>query len=204
MQVKDKIMYHLHRSNEYDKLWKVGNIIEVDDNYYGYASRIIDGFNTYSPLTHDETLDTTIYNYLQNKELDQRELIRLLIAARALIYDSNILKREIALEELRKEKFSDLPSRKHSLFVMTKESINYWKNSLVPHNKQHTLALFQLSLTGNLFRSNAALLPYSETSFEEAKKHSVYYWNPDLTSTDDSKDEYLFRGEAKIIKKINL
>ena len=175
MQVKDKIMYHLHKSNEYDKLWKVGNNIEVDNNHYGYAARIIDWFNTFSPLTHEETLDTSIYKYLQNKELDQKELVRLLIEARALIYDTNILKREIALEEVRREKFSYLPSRKHALFVTTKEGINYWKNSLIPPKRKHTLALFQLSLTGNLFKSNASLLPSTKTSFEEAKEYSINY-----------------------------
>ena len=204
MQVKDKIMYHIHRSNDYDNLWKAGNNIEVDDSYYGYATRIIDEFNTFSPLTQEETLDTTIHKYLQNKELDQKELVRLLIETRAKIYDTNIFKREIALEEVRKEMFNHLPSRKHSLFVITKEGIDYWKNSLVPQKKKHTLALFQLSLTGNLFQSSADLLPHTESSFQDAKKYSINYWNPDLTFTDGNKDEYLFQGKAQIIKQLKL
>ena len=90
MEVKNKTMYHLHTLNDYDKFWKEGSTLQIDDNFYGYASKAINEFNTLAPFKTDETLDTEIYDYLQNKELDQRELIRLLLESRILIYKTNI------------------------------------------------------------------------------------------------------------------
>ena len=33
MEVKNKTMFHIHRSNKYDELWQEANEIIIDDNF---------------------------------------------------------------------------------------------------------------------------------------------------------------------------
>lgn len=46
MNIKHKIMYHIHTSNEYDDLWQEGNEITIDDNFYSECGMSIPDFNT--------------------------------------------------------------------------------------------------------------------------------------------------------------
>ncbi len=213
MIVKNEIMYHFHKSGIYDNLWKPGNTLIIDNRFQSSFMRILDDFNT-NNISGNSFCDDVI-SYLKKEEsmdvLDRLlgmgqsrfELFNLIKQACAIISETNIFKRELALEEIRKNYFSDLPSRNYSVWVTDAEGLDFWGKALKPDkNSSFYLSLFSVSLSGNLFKSNEELLPHDQSTYDECLKEAFGYWNPDFTSTDSSKNEYLFQGKLKIIKRL--
>ncbi|MBR2841012.1 MAG: DUF2441 domain-containing protein [Bacilli bacterium] len=207
MEVNDKIMYHFHKNGVYDKTWHRGNTIDVDESFEGNLLKITRDFDTnvngysfekYLRIFLNKEyekgfIDGIIKNYNKRKEY-----LELLEIARCIIWDMNIFKREMALEEVRKEFFPSLPSRRHSIWVCDDKSIEFWSKRLAPsHITSHKLSLFEVSLTGKLFKSSENLLPGDNLSYEECIDASFDYWNPH--DIDDDKAEYLFQGKVKVL-----
>ncbi|MBR3898380.1 MAG: DUF2441 domain-containing protein [Bacilli bacterium] len=216
MKVNDKVMYHFHKNGIYDDMWTVGNSIIVDDKFNSaLVCRAIADFNTnglnkYKDISlsfivdeylkqENDILFTKIFDSVESKE----DLMKLLIMSSKVIWEANIFKREMALEEIRRNYFNHLPSRKHCIWVMRKQSIDFWRGRLKPFKEySNSLILYSVSLTGDLFRTNELFLPSDNYSYVECLEASFDYWNPDFSFTDDLKDEYLFQGEVKILDKV--
>lgn len=64
MYVQNKLMYHIHTSNEYDELWQEGNEIVVDDNFNSECGLSIPYFNT-NVICSDESVNSLQY-FLKN------------------------------------------------------------------------------------------------------------------------------------------
>ena len=60
MYVQNKLMYHIHTSNEYDELWQEGNEIVVDDNFNSECGLSIPYFNT-NVICSDESVNSLQY-----------------------------------------------------------------------------------------------------------------------------------------------
>lgn len=216
MHVENKKMYHYHKLNAYDDLWKVNNELVVDNNFKSnYFSCIFDAST--GVVTNDKKITSfnkilddyleqsnLLEDYLKLKSYNDNELREemykmhtLLEMSFKIITNSGQQNRELALEEYRKNNCSNLPSRAHSIWVIDEEQINYWKTKLSKGS-----ILFELNLTGELFKSSDDFLPNDGFSIREAYKVSNRYWFPDLEHINNENVEYLFQGRAKILKKI--
>ena len=202
MQVKNKKMYHFHKSNKYNELWIVGNTLEIDDSFNTIFLDILNDFNTAVECEDGtrKSFNGIINGYLEEKQ-DEETYIKMLRDASRIIYNANLFRREKALEEVRQTKFPHLPSRKHSIWVTDKMGLQFWNSALAkdPHN----LMLFEVSLTGNLFKSSDYFLPDNELTYEETLKAAENYWNPNYSIVDADKSEYLFQGSLKITKQLH-
>lgn len=212
MEVKDRVMYHFHKKNIHDEMWHDGSEITVDDNFDGHLLKISSEFNTnvngnsfekYLRIFLDKEKSKSIFEGIISSYNKRKELLELLELARDIIWDTNIFKREMALEEVRKKHFPNLPSRRHCIWVCDDKAKDFWSRSLVPaHISSHTLSLFEVSLTGKLFKSAENLLPGDNLSYEECLDASFNYWNPDQSKIDEERAEYLFNGKLKVLKNV--
>lgn len=204
MQVKDKIMYHYHKQDHYDSMWKVNNEIIVDQNFNSYFGTILTKFETTVTVSDNslQTFDRILNYYLKEENLekiDRELLIRLLRESKRIISNTNVYIRELALEEIRIKYFSELPSRLHSIWVCEESQLDFWKDNL-----NGDLELLKLELSGTLFHSSDAFLPPENINVSEIKKEAKRYWTPNFQTEEEKlKSEYLFQGKVKIIEKMN-
>lgn len=66
-----------------------------------------------------------IKNKTSIKQEDLEELKYLLKAGYQLSYNANFFKRETSLEDCRKDNYSSLPSRLHSIYLCDKDGLEY-------------------------------------------------------------------------------
>ncbi len=200
MKVENKIMYHIHTSNEYDDMWRENNEFMVDDNFISKCGRAIPDFNTICYNTDGEkgSLAYAIKYYLEEEiEHQDPEVMRdLLEYVYMIISNANRTKCEMALEICRSNYFSSLPSRLHSIWGTDKDGIEFWRHKLLGSD------VYELSLTGELFKSSAILLPNDNLTLEESIKQAEYYWNPVFIPEAEKKKEYLFQGKVLVKKKL--
>lgn len=216
MNVIDKEMYHIHTNGNYDNLWYEGNELTIDDNYNSYYNSNHDipaGVQCANghmvPLNNyiDEILQemNTNEKILKLKELSEEEFLKKGKYLYQILSDSyykirklSIKNREEALEEVRKEKYPNLPSRYHSLWVCDENSLDFWLSKL-----SKDITLYKILLTGNLFKSSDSFLPHEGYTKEYQKEEALKYWNP-VFSDDDQVNtaEYLFQGKIKILNKV--
>ena len=201
IEVNNKIMYHLHKKGIHDDVWKVGNEIIVDDNFNSDFLDILDDFDTAVNTTDGDrvSFDEIITNYINEKAL-KKQYEKLLKDCIIIIKDTNIFKREMALEQVREAKYNHLPSRKHSVWLIDENNIKYWYDKLV--NENNVLELYEVKITGNIFKSNNDLIPDDDICYKDVIKKAEDYWNADLNKRDLNKNEYLFQGKLKINKKL--
>jgi hypothetical protein len=218
MEVKNKEMYHIHRNGIYDNIWKVGNEIIIDDNFNSCFCSNLDvpsGVRTSDGkiCTLDYYIKTIINSInskeklLELKQLDEKEfinkgnyLVQVLRDTSIKLKNLSIKNREEALEEVRKEKFNNLPSRFHSIWLCDENSIDFWIKKL---RKDSTI--YKVLVTGEMFKSYDYLLPTDGKTKAEQKIEAKDYWNPKINEEKHKETtEYLFQGKVKVKKIINL
>lgn len=201
MQVKDMEMYHFHNNKVYNELWVPGNEIIVDDNFDASYLNVLKYFHTFV-LTKDGGKDAfnNIIDYYLTKEQDKETLIELLKEASNIICGMNIFMRELSLEETRRQKYPNLPSRNHSIWLCDTNGLDFWKDKISNYGKI-PVDLYKVSVTGNLFKSSDELFPSYCSNFETNLKEAENYWNAE-NITEEKKVEYLFQGKLKVLEKI--
>lgn len=201
MNVENKIMYHIHKSNKYDDLWKENNEFIVDDNFISECGKAIPNFNTNVYVDNGEiaSLSRVLKYYLEQgiENQDSKVIQKLLEDAFVIIYNVNRTKCESALEICRQKQFPMLPSRLHSIWVTDKDGLDFWSQQL-SGNKE----VFELVLTGELFKSSDIFIPDDQLTLVEAVKQAENYWNPVFIPEAEEKKEYLFQGKVLVKKKL--
>lgn len=200
MQVENKTMFHIHTPNKYDEMWQEGNELIIDDNFYSECGLSISYFNT-DVVCSDGSLISIVgplRKYLDEgiEKLTMEEIKTIFEDVYRILYNNNRTKCEAALEICRREKFKLCPSRLHSLWVTDKDNLDYWLNIL--NGKE----IYELNLTGTLFKTSDIYIPDDNLSLVQAIKAAESYWNPNFTEEAEEKKEYLFQGTALIKRKI--
>ena len=202
MKVENQEMYHFHNNECYNDLWVLDNEIIVDNNFKSNYLNILNCFTTAVNITTGgkEAFNHIINGYLK-EEQDKELLIDMLKEASHIINCMNIFKREMALEEIRKQKYPQLPSRKHSIWLCDEKGIDFWKNQL--SNGDDTLDLYKVLVTGNLFKSSDSFIPNNYSNYETNLSEAMQYWDPHFINEEqEQKAEYLFQGKLKILEKV--
>lgn len=202
MKVENKEMYHFHNNKIYNDLWVVNNEIIVDDNFESAYLNVLKYFHNSVPTKDGgtESFDIIIDNYL-SQEQNKETLIDMLKEASHIIFGMKIFMRELALEEIRRQNYPNLPSRKHSIWLCDSNGIEFWKDQLSNHG-QIPIDLYKVLVTGNLFQSSDEFLPNSFSNFETQLKEADNYWKAENIK-EEYKMEYLFQGKLKILEKVN-
>ena len=210
-------LYHIHRENKYDDLFKEGNIIEFgkDDNFlkeslydisptFTQVKTLEDGKKIKKYKRLDEVLNLTDFEKYSKK--NQRQLFEMV---REYIDLSSTFNREMILEEVRKDKYPDKPSRLKSMFLTDEEGLNNWfeilnYNSLrFYYDREKHFEIFEVEADGNIFVSTSKLLPSRSTKVQNMCFDANRYWNPtEYELTHSNTKEYLLEGTAKLLRKV--
>ena len=112
-----------------------------------------------------------------------------------MVYEYQILVRELGMEKIREKLFSKLPSRQKCIWLCRKEQIKYWKDKI-----NCDCDIFKVEIFDKPFKTRESLIPLPNDSYNEILKKSKDYWR-EKNNTLNEDDEYLYVGKIKIIEK---
>lgn len=191
-KVKDVVLYQVAT----DRNYKVGDIIEFGKNYNGNGNRVYNSsFNNGNNSYHKEC-----FSYINSKKIFKDKT--LLVNVAKSLEESDFVLRELAAEEIRKEKYNGYPSRLKCMFLSEKKE-DALKNLKIMYQKgygNHFQAV-SVKLNGNIFYARNIGLKRNGLSYNEYLKIADEYWKQDQNSTEDVK-EILFEGIAEIVEVI--
>ena len=210
-------LYHIHRENKYDDLFKEGNTIEFgkNDNYFKetlyeisptftQVKTLEDGKEIKKYKRFDDALHQTDFDNYSKK--NQRQLLEMV---RDYIDLSSTYNRETVLENVRKEKFPDRPSRLKCMFLTDEEGLNRWFEILKQnglrfyYDKVNPFDIFEVEADGNIFVSTSKLIPNRSSMIKNMESEAERYWNPTEYELNYSNTkEYLLEGTAKLLRKV--
>ena len=143
MKVNNKIYYH---ANSGDKL-KVGDILVFN---YSTKNKMWDTVYNSEHLLDDMDANEIMIKHMNNKDINfsNDELVTIF---KTVNNDAYVM-RELALEEVRKEKYQDYPSRLRCMYVCPDVDVaREWVNILKRNNKEcHQILKLEFSVTKNI------------------------------------------------------
>lgn len=189
-KVKDLIFYHVATDRDY----KVGDKFIFGKSFNGQGERV------YNSKFYDEktALHQIGFEYVDSKNIFKNK--NLTIQLCKALAESDFVIRELAIEEVRKQKFPTLPSRLKCMFLTDKKE-NVLKGVKIFYQKgfgTHFQAV-SVRLNGNLFYAKDVFMPRVGKSYGEYLEMAEKYWSQDQNSNAPIQ-EILFEGEAEIVE----
>ncbi|MGD6778825.1 DUF2441 domain-containing protein [Sutcliffiella horikoshii] len=169
--VEDKIFYHIQRRvNYHSKAFWLPGETLFIGNE---KNPFMKAFDLYGPVTDD--LINSLGHY--------QRLIR-----------------EFIFEEIRKEFFSNLPSRQKCLWVIPNniDIINYWWKQIYSDER----VLLKVSLTGKIHQVNQRYLKCNFESLDYNREQAFRYWTGS-SEFSNIENEILFEGHIRIVEVLN-
>ena len=211
-------LYHLHAKGNHDELWHEGSEIVVDDRFQNGVfdnaadfstfdlvekyNKLIDIYNAW--LLSNDYPDLKGNNRINIEQLlmfhnftNKEEQLKLRMAAYDIIRKANEFKREMALENYRKDFISERPSRFHSVFLTDEKNIDYW----APRINGDEIEVFSVDAE-EPFLTNEQLLPAETLNYGEAYILANRYWNPMIKPSIADSNEYLANGIVRVRTKV--
>ena len=188
MKVEKQIYYHANSGNEL----KVGDILIFDCNT---KNKMYEQVYNSKYFLNNMDANEIILNKKKNNSMDF-EPNELILIANTINNDAFVL-RELALEEVRKEKYNNYPSRLNCLYLSkTYDDAKEWVN-ILKRNKKECKQIVTFEVTGEIYSFDGYLMKRQNISYQELLDRAEEYWN-------SKGDEILFLGEAKVIKVDNI
>ena len=191
MKVNKEIFYH---ANSGKKL-VVGDVLIFNSN------------------THNRMFDEVYNNEYKLNEIDANELLinkkrnddtnlsvgEFLLVFKTINNDAFVL-RELALEEVRKNKYPSYPSRLNCLYITKEKDGAFEWSNILKRNKKQCKQILTLECTGELFIGDGDLMKRQNLSYKNHLKNAENYWNQSTCN----EPEYLFYGTAVVIAIDNI
>lgn len=194
MKVKDLILYQVATDRDY----KVGDILTFNkDIPNGQSNRV---YNTDFRLNGNRPSDE-MYEVAKRKFKKFKSKEDIYSIAHILeYYDVSV--KEIALEEVRKEQFPNLPSRLHCMYLSLSKDIALKNLKSMAESREKNGKRFQavaVKLNGTIFKAGKVYMSREGQSYNYYKEKAVSYWKQKGLKDEEVK-EVLFEGTAEIIE----
>jgi len=186
----DQKYYHIHKKGINDNMWKIGNIIEIKEN--DFINRCLNFTNVINAYNNTNVPLQNVIDYSMQIN-DVQTQISLLPIARSAILEYAMLIRELVYEEVRKEKYSHLPSRHNCIWLCRKEQIEYWKEQILCECE-----IFEIQVFGPVHKTRNLYISLPSDDYYTIKKKAKEYWSENTNSLYED-DEYLYSGKFKIL-----
>lgn len=108
-----------------------------------------------------------------------------------------ILIRELIYEEIREKNFSDLPSRRHCIWLCDIEGLEFWKNNLEAGAK-----IYEVEATGNIHEAYEDSLDDNNINYKTLSNLAKEYWSGQGGKRSCAK-EYLLEGKIVILNELS-
>lgn len=216
-------LYHLHTKGIKDNYWKEKKEIRIDESFENRLAKRVNNFSTtnvedtlsgllnlhsiliadmgYTPASEYnlcDLLNTFIYMRDRYPDLNKYKM-ELLKQSQDIIHTASMFKREMAMEQYRKDCFPNRPSRMHCLYALDEKDLDFWKYSL--HDGD--LELFRIDVLDQVFKTSEQFIPAEKLNYKDFYDASYSYWNPKQKKLDNEKCEYLIKGKVKILEKVD-
>lgn len=192
MIVKDLILYQVSR----DRNYKVGDIIEFGIENNGVGNRV---FNSKFNICNETYYDLG-FKYADSKNFFKKK--ELIVNICKSLSESDYVIRELAVEEIRKNFYPDMPSRLKCMFLSeSKDLVLRNLHDFHKENKNKQYQAVAVKVTGNIFYAKEIGLPRKGLSYSEYMDVAHQYWCQNQDSTSEVK-EILFEGNAEIVEII--
>ncbi|MFQ6724247.1 MAG: DUF2441 domain-containing protein [Clostridia bacterium] len=194
MKVKDLILYQVAT----DRNYKVGDILTFNkDIPNGQSNRV---FNTDFRLNGGRPSDEMYYVAKRKfKKFKSKEDIYS-ISHILEYYDVTV--KEMAIEEVRKEYFPNLPSRLHCMYLSLTKDIALRNLKSMAESREKNGKNFQavaVKLNGTIFKAGKVYMSREGQSYNYYKEKAVSYWKKKVLKDEEVK-EVLFEGTAEIVE----
>jgi len=205
-------LYHIHKKEIKAPKWKEKNIIKVDENFDSIMNQRQQKFSQAMILDDNQQLMINHFLFLAQyynkindlkiiKREDLEELKELINISYQMSFNANFFKRETALEMCRKDHFSTLPSRLHSIYLCDQDGLEYWED-VISKNQTEEVEVFRVLADGKIFKTNEQLLPIEILDYGKTYNASFDYWNPKFKKVPNYTNEYLAQGNIKVLEKL--
>ncbi|MBO5394923.1 MAG: DUF2441 domain-containing protein [Clostridia bacterium] len=194
MEVKDLILYQVAT----DRNYKVGDKINFNNTTTnGQYNRV---YNTKFTLNGNRASDE-MYRAAKRKfrKFKHQEDVYE-IAHKLEAYD--VCVKELALEQVRLQRFKELPSRLHCMYLSLNKEIALQNIESMASNREKLGKHFQavaVKLNGKIFKAGRVYMSREGESFAHYLKKAEEYWSQSNLKDEEIK-EILFEGEAEIIE----
>jgi hypothetical protein len=219
MEVNQKEFFHIHKIVQ-DDTWEIGTSIEFNKSRKN---------RFFLNLQKDET-DLLHKNYrsdlstfrsmlmLGSKNLELLEKLNI-EQQRDHLKDTNIIMlnmlkasssylgyyikylREVIFENIRKESFTEKPSRQHGIWLCTQEEISKWVEIL---GDDCQVEVFKVTATGIIHHANASLLLADTLQIHEYEDLARRYWTEVAYEKEYcTESEILLEGQIILVEKIS-
>ena len=170
MNIENGIYYHVHRRCSAEGEWVVGDTIEFNQEIY----------NNFFGFYIHRNMKKTDYS------IDINEKIK----------EYTMLIRELVYEEVRFKWFSDLPSRRHCIWLCDQTQLDYWQNTLGGE-----CDIYKVKVSGNMHACYAGALDDDNMNYQILSEKALSYWTGECVGNPIEK-EYLFEGKVELIEKL--
>lgn len=196
MKVKDLILYQVAT----DRNYKIGDKIYFGDEPNGQEYNCLNlSFNKGKEPFHKLGFDNANKGIFKNKDL--------IIDMSKALSNYDFIMREFAMEEVRRQQFSHLPSRFRCMFLSDEADICLNNlDEFVNRGAGKNLQAIKVKVNGEAHFVKDFGINRLGLSFNDYKKEAFKYWSQNQNSSAATK-EILFIGEVEIIeilKEINL
>ncbi len=194
MKVKDLILYQVAT----DRNYQVGDILTFNkDIPNGQSNRV---FNTDFRLNNsrpsDEMYEVAKRRFKKFKSKDDIYQIAHILE----YYDVAI--KEMALEEVRKEQFPNLPSRLHCMYLSLSKDTALKNLKSMAESREKNGKHFQavaVKLNGVIFKAGKVYMSREGQSYNYYKQKAISYWKQRGLKDEEVK-EVLFEGTAEVVE----
>lgn len=194
MKVKDLVLYQVAT----DRNYKVGDVLTFNkDISNGQGNRV---FNIDFRLNNGRPSDE-MYAVAKRKFKKFKTKEDIYSIAHILEYYDVAIK-EMAIEEVRKELFPNLPSRLHCMYLSLSKDIALANLKSVAESREKNGKHFQavaVKLNGVIFKAGKVYMSREGQSYNYYKQKAVSYWKQRGLKDEEVK-EVLFEGTAEVIE----
>lgn len=213
-------LYHLHLKGIKENKWKEKKEITINKDF---INRLGEKINNFNDCTNNEKLDNIknnlngiltyngyqnftkmplylILEYMLNNEstIDYKTQKIILQEIKLLAFQSSVFKRELAMENFRKDNNNNLPSRLHCLYATTEDGVKYWQKRILDGD----IDIYRIEALEEPFKTSEIFIPQESLNYEGIYKNSYKYWNPKFKNIPEETSEYLVQGKVKILEKV--
>ncbi len=190
--MKKSIMYHISKSTN----WKVGDIITAGVKENPFWLTCAD-YNPQLTIQNQTMSYFELFTKCECPDYTEDNLKFVYQSLQSISKECSFYIREQVFEDVRKQFFSDKPSRKTCLWVSEKEHLPFWISAVTGNNR----VLLTLELEGNVFVGDNYWLTANTFSSKEYSERAYRYWSQEFVA--NSPKECLFAGTA-IVKNIEM
>ena len=197
------ILYHIHKHNKFDSYFKEGNTFECGNSINHFTSELMNTSGTINLNNKSVDMEDALFRaHLGGYCLDDKSHVMNQI--QAYLYNSKLNTRELILEQIRLQNYSNLPSRFNCIWLCDEECISTW---LYLINSGEDFNIFEVEVgmsdNDNIFQSSSSLLPKLSSTNGQMFEQAKLYWNPSEEFLEEKNDlEYLYTGNVRVRKRI--